>query len=80
VRSSRAQPDAGRTRRVRPGVGWELEQQPDGTYDVRHAGRAAVRDRDGLAEAIAYVLRSRDYQPDEPVVHVDLTGYREVLH
>jgi hypothetical protein len=65
--------------RVRPGVGWELEQQPNGTYDVRHAGRAAVRDRDGLAEAIAYVLRSRDYRPEEPVVHVDLTGYREVL-
>lgn len=76
MRSSRAQPSPGR---VRAGQGWELTQQPNGTYDVRHDGRASVYDRDGLSEAIAYVLRSRDYRPGEPVVHVDLTGYREVL-
>lgn len=79
MRPSRARSDANRSSRVRPGEGWELAQQPGGTYDIRHDGRAAVYDREGLAEAIAYVLKSRDYEPGEPLVHIDPTGYREVL-
>lgn len=65
--------------RTRPGVGWELEQRPDGTYDVRHDGRAAAYDRADLHEALAWVRGSRAYRPGEPVTHIDGTGYREAV-
>lgn len=59
--------------------GWELHEQPDGTYDVKLDGRPVQRDCEDLDDAVQSVRTSRDYERGAPVALVELDGYRTIL-
>jgi hypothetical protein len=56
---------------------WEIEQNPDGTCDVRVNRKAFSYDRDDVAEAISTIRSSRKWVKGDYVVFIDSTGSRE---
>lgn len=54
--------------------GWEIEELPNGTYDIRHDGKAVEYDRD-YQECIEIIRRAEGRGAE--FVQIEVDGYRQ---
>jgi hypothetical protein len=63
----------------RHATGWEVHEQPGGTFDVKLNGRPVQYDCEDLYDAQQVIRGHREYARGDPIALVERDGYRRIL-